>query len=149
MPEVGFSWLVAPGADPKVSVRHCTDCVAEPLDARAAPEDQFRSIQDPASRAEIARVMGSAPAPSTAIAMIAAMITPALFILGSASLVATVLVRMARVVDRVRALAVVASEGGWERIGATPGTLRLWLDRHASRARLRRPGRSRPSGGSG
>jgi hypothetical protein len=99
------------------------------------PDDQFRSIQDPASCAEIARVMGSAPSPSTAIAMIAAMITPALLILGSASLVATVLVRMARVVDRARALVAIASEGGWERIGATPATLRLWLDRHASRAR--------------
>jgi hypothetical protein len=41
---------------------------------------------------------------SPAQAMIAAMITPALLILASASLIATVLVRLARVVDRVRKL---------------------------------------------
>jgi hypothetical protein len=79
--------------------------------------------------------MGNASSPSTAIAMIAAMITPALLILGSASLVATVLVRMARVVDRARALAAIANEGTWERLGVAPATLRAWLDRHAARAR--------------
>lgn len=79
--------------------------------------------------------MGAATAPTTAIAVIAAMITPALLILGSASLVASVLVRMARVVDRARALASVAHEGSWERLGATPSILRTWLDRHAARAR--------------
>jgi len=42
---------------------------------------------------------------SPAQAMIAAMITPALLILASASLIATALVRLARVVDRVRKLA--------------------------------------------
>jgi len=42
---------------------------------------------------------------SPAQALIAAMITPALLILGSASLIATALVRLARVVDRVRKLA--------------------------------------------
>lgn len=42
---------------------------------------------------------------SPAQAMIAAMITPALLILASASLIATALVRLARVVDRVRRLA--------------------------------------------
>ena len=36
--------------------------------------------------------------------LIAAMLTPALLILASASLIATVLVRLARIVDRVRAL---------------------------------------------
>jgi Protein of unknown function (DUF2721) len=41
---------------------------------------------------------------SPAQAMIAAMITPALLIMASASLIATVLVRLARVVDRVRKL---------------------------------------------
>lgn len=43
---------------------------------------------------------------SAAQAMIAAMITPALLILASGSLIATALVRLARVVDRVRKLAV-------------------------------------------
>jgi hypothetical protein len=42
---------------------------------------------------------------SPAQAMITAMITPALLILASSSLIATVLVRLARVVDRVRKLA--------------------------------------------
>lgn len=42
---------------------------------------------------------------SPAQAMITAMITPALLILASASLIATALVRLARVVDRVRKLA--------------------------------------------
>jgi hypothetical protein len=42
---------------------------------------------------------------SPAQAIISAMITPALLILASGSLVATALVRLARVVDRVRALA--------------------------------------------
>jgi hypothetical protein len=41
---------------------------------------------------------------SPAQAMITAMITPALLILASASLIATALVRLARVVDRVRKL---------------------------------------------
>jgi hypothetical protein len=71
----------------------------------------------------------------TAVALIAAMITPALLILASASLVASVLVRMARVVDRARALISVANERAWARIGVTPGTLVTWLDRHALRAR--------------
>jgi hypothetical protein len=79
--------------------------------------------------------MGSAAAPSTAIAIIAAMITPALLILGSASLVASALVRMARVVDRARVLASIAHEGDWSKGGATPAMLRDWLDRHARRAR--------------
>jgi hypothetical protein len=79
--------------------------------------------------------MGTATVPSDAIAMIAAMITPALLILVSASLVGSVLVRMARVVDRARVLVSIANERGWEKLGVTPATLRDWLDRHALRAR--------------
>jgi len=79
--------------------------------------------------------MGTASASSTAVAMIAAMITPALLILASASLVATALVRMARVVDRARVLAAIAHEGDWEKLGATPAQLRTALERHAKRAR--------------
>jgi hypothetical protein len=70
-----------------------------------------------------------------AIAMIAAMITPALLIMAAASLVASVLVRMARVVDRARVLATMANDGTWERLGVTPAAFRGWLDRHALRAR--------------
>ena len=79
--------------------------------------------------------MGTASASSAAVAMIAAMITPALLILASASLVATALVRMARVVDRARVLAAIAHEGDWEKLGATPAQLRTALERHAKRAR--------------
>jgi len=79
--------------------------------------------------------MGNAVTPSAAVAMIAAMITPALLILASASLVATALVRMARVVDRARVLAAIAHEGDWEKLGATPAQLRTALERHAKRAR--------------
>jgi Protein of unknown function (DUF2721) len=68
-------------------------------------------------------------------AVIAAMITPAMLILGAVSLVASALVRMARVVDRARVLIGVAREGTWDRVGATPAVVRVWLDRHARRAR--------------
>ena len=72
---------------------------------------------------------------SSAIATIAAMITPALLILASASLVGSALMRMARVVDRARVLATSVHEGTWEGFGATPDMLRAWFDRHARRAR--------------
>jgi Protein of unknown function (DUF2721) len=49
--------------------------------------------------------MGNATTPPGPVAFIAAMVTPALLIPGATSLVASVLVRMGRVVDRVRALA--------------------------------------------
>jgi hypothetical protein len=79
--------------------------------------------------------MGESAATTTAVGTIAAMVTPGLLMLGSASLVASALVRMARVVDRARTLAGVVSEGTWTSIGATPRQLRSWLDRHAIRAR--------------
>jgi hypothetical protein len=44
--------------------------------------------------------MGNVGSQSAAVATIAAMSTPALLLLGSASLVASALVRMARIVDR-------------------------------------------------
>jgi hypothetical protein len=47
---------------------------------------------------------------SPAQALIAAMLTPALLILASGSLIATALVRLARVVDRVRSLAAAPAE---------------------------------------
>jgi len=76
--------------------------------------------------------MDAAPA---SVATIAAMVTPGLLMLGSASLVASALVRMARVVDRARTLAAVARDGTWATSGVTPAQLRAWLDRHAARAR--------------
>lgn len=79
--------------------------------------------------------MGSTPPQTEAVALIAAMITPALLILASASLVASALVRMARVVDRARFLATVAQEGTWGRLGLSPSGLRDRLQSHALRAR--------------
>jgi flagellar biosynthesis protein FliQ len=79
--------------------------------------------------------MADANVSSASIAIIAAMVTPALLILGSASLVASALVRMARVVDRARVLAAIAHDGTCEKLGMTPDQLRASLERHAIRAR--------------
>jgi len=67
---------------------------------------------------------------SAAQSVIAAMITPALLILGAASLVATALVRLARVVDRSRVL-IGAIEAGSV---TDSGAMRTSLDRHERRA---------------
>jgi hypothetical protein len=79
--------------------------------------------------------MGGSGEASGAVSTIAAMVTPALFILAASSLVSSALVRMARVSDRARVLTVAAREGGHERLGATPAQLREWLKLHESRAR--------------
>jgi hypothetical protein len=79
--------------------------------------------------------MGNSGSQSAAVATITAMITPALLLLGSASLVGSALVRMARVVDRARFLAAIAHEGNLDRIGVTTDQLRSWLQSHAKRAR--------------
>jgi len=79
--------------------------------------------------------LGDANTPSASVALIGAMVTPALLILGSASLVASAHVRMARVVDRARILAAIAHEKSWENFGMTSDQLRLSLERHATRAR--------------
>src|SRR5450631_3793412 len=79
--------------------------------------------------------MGNSVSQSAGVATIAAMITPALLLLGSASLVASALMRMARVVDRTRVLASITHEGALDKIGVTPVQMRSWLDRHAQRAR--------------
>ena len=63
------------------------------------------------------------------------MITPALLILAAASLVATALVRMARVVDRGRVLVSIAHDGTWDKLGIGPAQLREWLNSHQRRAR--------------
>ncbi|MBV9563680.1 MAG: DUF2721 domain-containing protein [Bradyrhizobium sp.] len=69
------------------------------------------------------------------VAAISAMVTPALLILASASLAASALVRMARVVDRARFLAGIVHDRTWERTGLTTAQLRTSLERHAARAR--------------
>jgi hypothetical protein len=67
---------------------------------------------------------------SPAQSVVAAMITPALLILASGSLVATALVRLGRVVDRSRALVATIAAGDV----ADPDGLRRSLDRHQRRA---------------
>ena len=79
--------------------------------------------------------MGNANTPSAAVALIAAMVTPALLILGAASLVASALVRMGRVVDRTRVLAAAIHAGEASRLGVGEARLRICLERHAIRAR--------------
>jgi Protein of unknown function (DUF2721) len=79
--------------------------------------------------------MGNSASQTAAVATIAAMITPALLLLGSASLVASALMRMARVVDRARILAGIAHQGTLDTTGITTGQLRAWLASHAKRAR--------------
>jgi hypothetical protein len=79
--------------------------------------------------------MGVGTAPAESVQIIAAMVTPALLILGSASLVASALVRMARVVDRSRALTAAVYQGTSDHACPSPSQLRVWLERHAIRAR--------------
>jgi Protein of unknown function (DUF2721) len=79
--------------------------------------------------------MGNSASQSAAVAAIAAMITPALLLLGSASLVASALMRMARVVDRARILGAIVQEGALGKIGVTKDQMRSWLESHAIRAR--------------
>lgn len=79
--------------------------------------------------------MGNATTPPGTVALIAAMVTPALLILGATSLVASALVRMGRVVDRTRALAAAIHAGESSRLGVNEARLRIWLERHAIRAR--------------
>ena len=79
--------------------------------------------------------MGNATTPPGTVALIAAMVTPALLILGATSLVASALVRMGRVVDRTRVLAAAIHSGESSRLGVSQARLRTWLERHAIRAR--------------
>ncbi len=80
--------------------------------------------------------MGNPVTQSSSIALIASMVTPALLILASASLVASALQRMARVVDRSRLLAAAVADESWQRLGVSRSELAGWLDRHAKRARI-------------
>ena len=72
-------------------------------------------------------------AASAAVLVISAMITPALLILGSGSLVAAALARLGRVVDRARVLLQTpAAEAA--RLAWSDEVLDRWLARHAQRA---------------
>lgn len=68
-----------------------------------------------------------------ALVIISAMITPALLILGSGSLVATALQRLARAVDRARALLQMSEEEG-PKSAEADAMLNQWLDRYARRS---------------
>jgi hypothetical protein len=72
---------------------------------------------------------------SPALIIISAMITPALLILGSASLVATALQRLARAVDRARAILHLSDEEARKQ-GWTQDVSRRWLERYAARSLL-------------
>ena len=72
---------------------------------------------------------------SPALIIISAMITPALLILGSASLVATALQRLARAVDRARAL-VQQSELETSKSGEAQELSKRWIERYSTRSLL-------------
>lgn len=74
-------------------------------------------------------------ASSPALIIISAMITPALLILGSASLVATALQRLGRAIDRSRAI-LQLSEEDMRKLGWTQGVSKRWLERYATRSIL-------------
>ncbi len=71
--------------------------------------------------------------PSPALLVISAMVTPALLILGTGSLVATSLQRLSRAVDRARWLALLSKED-MARLGWTRETTAPWLRRYGKRA---------------
>lgn len=75
--------------------------------------------------------MGNSTSP--ALVIISAMITPALLILGSGSLVATALQRLSRAVDRARTLLHLSEEEA-QKQGCHEETMRCWLDRYAQRS---------------
>ena len=70
---------------------------------------------------------------SPALIIISAMITPALLILGSASLVATALQRLARAVDRSRTLLSLSEEQARQQ-GWTQDMSKRWLARYTARS---------------
>ena len=74
-------------------------------------------------------------ASSPALIIISAMITPALLILGSASLVATALQRLARAIDRSRSILQMSDEDARKPVWQQDMSKR-WLERYATRSLL-------------
>jgi hypothetical protein len=74
--------------------------------------------------------MGTIVETSAAVAIIVAVVTPALLILASASFVSTALVRLVPIIYRGRVVAAIAHDEAWAKIDATPDQLRT------TRARL-------------
>jgi hypothetical protein len=78
--------------------------------------------------------MNGGAATSGALSVISAMVTPALMILAAASLASSALLRMGRVVDRARLLALMVHEGKLDQLGASPDVVARWLKTYRTRA---------------
>jgi hypothetical protein len=72
--------------------------------------------------------MNGSAAASGALSVISAMVTPALMILAAASLASSALLRMGRIVDRARLLALMVHEGKLVQLGASPDVVARWLN---------------------
>ena len=62
------------------------------------------------------------------------MVTPALMILAAASLASSALLRMGRIVDRARLLALMVHEGKLDQLGASSDVVARWLKTYRARA---------------
>ena len=78
--------------------------------------------------------MNGSVAASVALSVISAMVTPALMILAAASLASSALLRMGRIVDRARLLALMVHEGKLDQLGASSDVVARWLKTHRARA---------------
>ena len=78
--------------------------------------------------------MNGGEATSGALSVISAMVTPALMILAAASLASSALLRMGRIVDRARLLAVMVHEGKLDQLGTPPDVVARWLKTYRARA---------------
>jgi hypothetical protein len=78
--------------------------------------------------------MNGGGAASGALSVISAMVTPALMILAAASLASSALLRMGRIVDRARVLALMVHEGKLDQVGASADVVARWLRTYRRRA---------------
>src|ERR1700679_2454466 len=78
--------------------------------------------------------MNGSVAASGALSVISAMVTPALMILAAASLASSALLRMGRIVDRARLLALMVHEGKLDQLGASSDVVARWLKTYRARA---------------
>jgi hypothetical protein len=78
--------------------------------------------------------MNGSAAASGALSVISAMVTPALMILAAASLASSALLRMGRIVDRARLLALMVHEGKLDQLGASADVVARWLKTYRTRA---------------
>jgi hypothetical protein len=78
--------------------------------------------------------MNGSVAASGALSVISAMVTPALMILAAASLASSALLRMGRIVDRARLLALMVHEGKLDQLGVSSDVVARWLKTYRARA---------------